>query len=285
VAGRLWRGVADCLYRLRRADKLQGQTDYVIVKDLFQPENQSAAELKPLRYRQLETEPNMVLKIGTGWTTFDDYLGSLTSRYRAAAKKVMKPFDGSELTVHPIAAVAAESDRIFELDKAVAARAEVRMFELKQSTLPRLASALQDDFAAIGVRKNGILIGFVTVVKDGSTAIGYYLGMDYQLSDQFPLYHRLLFAVFGQAIQWKCQQVSFGRTALHAKSELGCKPEPAFVWIRHRVPLLNIVVQQLLKSVTHAEPPDRSPFKDADKPEARIRRLRKAMHNGPSVLL
>jgi len=261
---RLWPAVADCLYRIRRADRLNGQTDYVIVKDLFVAENTAADTLKPFRYRQLETEPNMVLTIGNDWTSLSDYLASLTSRYRKAAKKVIKPFEAEEFRVEPIHDIASESARIHELYKAVVSRADVRMFEIEESTLPRYAAALQDDFVTIGIRNEEQLIGFVNVIRDGETAIGYYIGIDYEANAGLPLYHRLLFAVIDQAIRWKCQRVSFGRTALDAKSRLGCRPEPTFVWVRHRIPLVNLVVQQLLKTVTHAEPPDRNPFKDAE---------------------
>ena len=261
---RLWPGVADCLYRIRRADRLTGQTDYVIVKDLFEPDHQHAEALAPFRYRQLETEPNMVLTIGDNWTTFDHYTASLTSRYRAAVRKVLKPFNTEEMTVEVISDIETESARIHELYKAVSERADVRMFALQESTLPRISTALADDFVTIGIRQNQTLIGFVTVIKDGKTAIGYYLGLDYKINETLPLYHRLLFAVIEQAIVWNCERVSFGRTALDAKSRLGCRPEATYVWVRHRIPLLNFVVQQLLKTVTHAEPPDRSPFKEAE---------------------
>lgn len=106
------------------------------------------------------------------------------------------------------------------------------------------------------------IIGFVTVVRDGETAGGYFLGVDYEKNAELPVYHRLLFAVIEQAIDWKCRRVSFGRTALDAKARLGCTPEPTFVWIRHRVPVLNLAVKQLLRAVPHTEPPERNPFKN-----------------------
>jgi hypothetical protein len=33
------------------------------------------------------------------------------------------------------------------------------------------------------------------------------------------------------------------------------------VWIRHRVPALNVAVRGLLRAVPHDEAPDRNPFK------------------------
>lgn len=260
---RLWPGVADCLYRMRRADRLSGQSDYVIVKDLFEAPEGPVSQLKSFRYRPLETEPNMVLTIGETWTAFDDYVASLTKRYREAVKKTLKPFRSDKFSVAPLGNLSSESARVHELYKAVVSKADVRMFEIDESTLPRMAEALGADFVTIGIRENDQLIGFVNVIRDGDTAIGYYIGIDYTANSSVPLYHRLLFAVIEQAIAWGCRRVSFGRTALDAKSRLGCIAEETHVWVRHRIPLLNFVVQQLLKTVTHAEPPDRNPFKEA----------------------
>lgn len=103
----------------------------------------------------------------------------------------------------------------------------------------------------------------VRINRDGETAIGFYLGMDYEANARLPIYHALLLAVIEQAITWRCKRVSFGRTALEAKSRLGCQPEKTHIWVRHRVPMLNFLVQQLMKNATHEEPPQRNPFKDA----------------------
>ena len=257
-----WRGVADCLYRIRRANRLHGQVDYVIVKDLFESDGYDPTPLEPFRYRALETEPNMVLTLNPDWQSMDDYLASLTKRYRAAAKKVLKPFQTDDLSIGPVIDPNKDKARLFELYQAVASKADVCLFGLSDDTLPSLATTLGNDFTTIGIRRNDSLIGFVTMIRDGDIAIGFYLGMDYDENEQLPIYHALLLSVIEKAIQWRCKTISFGRTALEAKSRLGCKPETTTVWIRHRVPLLNLMVQQILKNVHHQEPPQRNPFKE-----------------------
>ena len=58
-----WHGVAEVLYRVRKADTLRGDTHFVMIKDLHEPFTQSAACLTHLSYRSVETEPNMVLTL------------------------------------------------------------------------------------------------------------------------------------------------------------------------------------------------------------------------------
>jgi hypothetical protein len=87
---KLWPAIAEAIYRLRRADKLSGDTDLVMVKDIPDAHAASATALKRFSYRQLETEPNMVLDISPKWRSYVDYLASLTSRYRRHARDVDK---------------------------------------------------------------------------------------------------------------------------------------------------------------------------------------------------
>ena len=80
----LWPAVAEAIYRLRRVDKLFGDTAFVMVKDIPDAYASSATALARFSYRELETEPNMVLDISPQWKTYDDYLASLTSKYRGS---------------------------------------------------------------------------------------------------------------------------------------------------------------------------------------------------------
>ena len=111
------------------------------------------------------------------------------------------------------------------------------------------------------VKRDGEMPGFVTRLKDGDTAVGYYIGFDRPSNADFPIYFRLLQAVVNDAIKLGCRRLSLGRTALEPKARLGARPEPMRVWIRHRIPALNILVRALLHGVSHDEAPERNPFK------------------------
>ena len=259
----MWKALSEGLYRLRRADKLYGQTDYVLVKDLPKECEAESRAFGAHVYRALETEPNMVLNLAPNWSTFDDYLASLNKKYRKAARNVYKSLDSDNVVLTRIDDLTEHRDELHNMYKEVSARADVRLATLSVDYFPALHSNLGNDrFATLALRDtDNKLLGFVTVIRDQDTAIGYYLGLDYNANESLPVYHRLLFAVIEQALEWKCRRISFGRTALDAKSRLGCEAEPTFVWVRHRMPLINLVVRQLLKSIPHAEPPERNPFK------------------------
>src|SRR6185295_17317573 len=101
----LWPAVAEALYRLRRADKLSGDTDVVMVKDLTSEPETAASVLRRFSYRPLETDPNMVLEISPGWKSYEDYLGSLTSKYRKTSKQIDKEVLEAGCTVEEVSDV------------------------------------------------------------------------------------------------------------------------------------------------------------------------------------
>src|SRR4029078_12596761 len=111
-------------------------------------------------------------------------------------------------------------------------------------------------------RRGDEILGFVTCIRDGDTAIGYYIGFDRGAAETgLPLYLGLLHATIADAIDWRCKRLSLGRTALEPKAGLGAQPERMSVWLRHRVPTLNWLIRGLLGAVPHGEAPERSPFK------------------------
>jgi hypothetical protein len=257
----LWPGVAEALYRIRRAERLTGESNFVMVKDLT--EQQSGLEaLRRFSYRPMETEPNMVLPIHSGWQSYEDYLGALDARYRRNAKDINKKLVTAGCTVEPVTNLAPHSRRLHELYRAVQGNASVRLVTLTEQCLPALARALGDDFRCTIVRRGDELLGFVTSLRDGPTAIAYYIGFDRDAAAQgLPIYLRLLHATIGDAIHWRCQRLSLGRTALEPKAALGARPEPMSVWMRHRVPAMNWMLRGLLGVVPHDEAPERNPFK------------------------
>lgn len=258
----LWPGVAEGLYRIRRAERLTGQTDFILVKDLTARQGGLEA-LRRFSYRPLETEPNMVLEVDPGWRSYDDYLAALDAKYRRNAKDQLEKLLAAGCTIEPVTDLTPHASRLHELYRAVQGNASVRLVTLTENCLPALAGALGPDFRCTAVRRGGELLGFVTTLRDGPTAIAYYIGFDRAAAASgLPIYLRLLHSTIGHAIDWGCRRLSLGRTALEPKAALGAKPEPMSVWLRHRVPTFNWLLRGMLGAVPHNEAPERNPFKN-----------------------
>ncbi|HSS19029.1 MAG TPA: GNAT family N-acetyltransferase [Pyrinomonadaceae bacterium] len=260
----LWPAVAEAVYRLRRVDKLFGDTAFVMVKDIPDAYATSAKALSHFSYRELETEPNMVLDISPRWKSYDDYLASLNSKYRKQSKQIDKEVVAAGCVVEEMKTeeIARHADELHALYLQTHHNAAVRLVTLPVAFLPTLGQRLGDDMRFTILRKADTILGFVTTVKDGDTAVGYYIGFDRTANAEVPIYFRLLQSVIGHAIALGCNRLSLGRTALEPKARLGAHPEPLRIWIRHRIQPLNVIVRGLLRAVSdHEEPPARNPFK------------------------
>jgi len=259
----LWPGVLEALYRIRRAERLSGETNLVFMKELSSAQQESAQALRRFGFRPLETEPDMVLQLRPEWRTYADYLASLDRKYRKSAQQIASEIDAAGCAVETVNHLEPFAARLYELYLAVHEKAAVRPATLPLEYLPALARAAGEDFACIVVRRGEEILGFVSLVRSADLAIGYYIGYDRGAAVTLPLYLRLLHAVVEQAIAWKCARLSLGRTALEPKARLGAKPEPLFVWARHRIPMANFFVRKLVQAIPHQEPPERNPFKAA----------------------
>jgi hypothetical protein len=261
--GQLWHGVGEAMYRLRRADKLLGESDVVMVKDFLADREPTRESLRLLGYRSVETEPDMVLTLQPGWKSYDDYLASLTSGYRSNAKKLVKDCSAAGVTLR-LASVAEMQQRQHELHalyEQVHQAQGLRLASLTPGYLTAMAQALGDRFVCRVAERDGTWLGFVTSVNDGETALGYYIGYDRTANADAPIYLALLQSTVEDAITFGARRLSLGRTALEPKAKMGCKPEPLACAVRHRVSALNWIVSALTRTASHDEPPERSPFK------------------------
>jgi predicted N-acyltransferase len=260
---RVWPGVTEAIYRIRRAEALAGQPDFVIIKDVLPQDEGSRGALKRFSYQFYETEPDMVLELPAAWKKFDDYLGALNKKYRKAAKGLDKDLTAAGFKLERVSDLNGHSARIHELHLQVQAHNSMRVILLTPEYLPSLSAFLGERFRCTVVKDGENLAGFVTTVKDGDTAVGYFIGFDYTANERAPIYLRLLQAVVEDAIDLGCRRVSYGRTALEPKARLGAKPVPLGVAIRHRHPVLNALVPNILKAlIPHDTAPERNPFKE-----------------------
>lgn len=257
-----WHGVAEVLYRIRQSEKLEGKTHFIMIKDLHSQHRAQAAHLEHLSYRYVETEPNMVLALNPAWKTYDDYLASLASKYRANVRNaIFKKMDDGACSVEPLADLGAVRAELHALYKAVQSNAGVRMFELVPDYFAALQQAAGNGFRCTVVRREGAILGFLISVADGDTAVAYHIGFDRAAAEDLPIYLRLLHAGIADAIAMGCKEISYGRTALEPKAALGAKPQPFGILVRHRQPVLNKMMKRVLLGIEHEEAPERNPFK------------------------
>ncbi len=256
-----WSAVAEALYRMRRAARLEGETDFIAIKDITPEEAVHFPALKLLGYRNVETEPNMVLNLRTGWRGFDDYAAALAAKYRKSAKQIRDEVTAAGFSVEQLANVADAAPKLHELYESVHTNAPIRLTTLPSSFWAAFAECAGDEMRCTVIRRGESLVGFVNTLRDGKTAIGYQIGFDRAAALEAPIYLRLLQATIEDGIALGCERLSLGRTALEPKSRLGAHAEKTQLWLRHRHPAMNLLVKGIVGHIPHAEAPERNPFK------------------------
>jgi hypothetical protein len=260
----LWHAVAEALYRIRRADRLHGKIDYVMVKDLDQSRSDSAMPLRDFSYRPLQTEAEMAMPVRASWKTFDDYLADLNTSYRSKARKIIKQVNEAGYRVERNADAALHDAELNALYREVEQRASTRLSALPPGYFGALATlAGPQRFRCTLIRNDERIVAFMTTIKDGDRALGYYVGIDYAVNATVPLYLRMLQSLIDDAIEMGCSELSFGRTAMEPKAALGATAKASHVWLRHRMPVVNAMIREVFTRVTPDEAPKRSPFKEA----------------------
>jgi hypothetical protein len=259
----LWHGVAEALYRIRRADRLHGQIDYVMIKDLDEARHAQAVPLRDFSYRPMSTEPEMAMAIRPQWKDFAGYLADLNSNYRSKARKVAKQVEEAGYRVERNADPHPHDARLHALYSQVEQRASTRLSALPPGYFAALAAlAGPQQMRCTLIRNEHDIAGFITTVRDGHRALGYYVGLDYEVNAKVPLYLRLLQCLIEDAIELGCTELSFGRTAAEPKASLGASAQPSHVWLRHRLPAVNAVVREIFSRVQPEAAPQRRPFKE-----------------------
>ncbi len=264
---RLWPVVVEALNRIRRSSTIFGESDMVMIKDLTDEQAGAGAALRNFNFRRFETEPNMVLELKPSWAGFDDCLNDMKSAYRTRIMKTLQSLDESGIVLERITPeqVEAASAEIYGLYHQVHDRKKLRLATIGEKWIPALARQYQNDFRTVVARsrQGGKILGFITIIRDGESAFGYYMGFDKAGAARgLPLYVSLVYACVTQAIEMRASRVILGRTALGPKAQIGARPHAMYDYLRHRSSVLNLAVASILAVLpAPKQAPDRHPFK------------------------
>ena len=231
-------------------------------KDFSQEEikNFAIAELKS-EY-QFSTQPNMIFAIETNWETEQDYVDSLSKKYRDQFKRARKRADSINKRKLSLQEIILLEDEIFNLYYHVAKNAPFNTFFLPKNHFRVFKEIFKDKFLFYGYFIGDKLVGFNTLIKNGKVMDTYFLGYDDSIQRQNMLYLNMLYDMIAYSINKNFDEIVFARTALEIKSSVGAKPVKTFGLISHSNAFLNLFMPKIFK---YLEPQNiwqqRNPFK------------------------
>ncbi|RTY90952.1 GNAT family N-acetyltransferase [Flavobacterium sp. GT3R68] len=213
-------------------------------------------------YFQFTTQPNMIFQIPENWQSIDDYVGALSKKYRDQYKRARKKSEGLTKKKLSLEEITTHNDRISELYMDVAKNAPFNTFYLPENHFEAFKKSLGHDFLFYGYFEDDKLIGFNTLIKNGTDIDTYFLGYDENCQREKMLYLNMLYDMIGYSVKKGYKRIIFARTALEIKSSVGSKPIEMFGFIKHSNFLLNKFISKLFR---YLEPEmvwqERSPFK------------------------
>ena len=236
----------------------------ILFKDYFKEDtiHNNTTLFASNQYYKMQVQPNMIMSIRPDWLTVNDYLGSMTKKYRDRYKRARKKFNSIKSIELDLESVKSNSKRLYKLYKNVSNNAAFNTFILPENHFFSLKLQLQENFKVFGYFLDDELIGFYTLILNNGQLETYFLGYDKEHQYPNQLYLNMLYDMAAYAIENKFTSVVYARTAMEIKSSVGAIPETMFMYLKHT----NRVVNAILKLVFNLMNPsqdwkERHPFK------------------------
>jgi predicted N-acyltransferase len=240
------------------------KTHLTIFKDFSESEIAHATTADFKSFFQFSTQPNMVFTVSARTKIFDDYINSLNKKYRDQYKRARKKAEGITKRKLSLEEITNYSNRIYELYMNVAKNAPFNTFYLPVNHFEIFKKSLKDKFLFYGYFVEEELIGFNTLIKNGSDIDTYFLGYDDQHQRDKMLYLNMLYDMVAYSINKGYKKIIFARTALEIKSSVGAKPVEMYGLMKHSNFFVNLFVS---KTFRYFEPKmewqQRNPFREA----------------------
>jgi predicted N-acyltransferase len=196
----------------------------VSFKDFYQD---CATEMKEYGFApmyEFNTQPNMILELSENWNVNDDYMNSLSKKYRDQYKRAHKKIEGVTLKELTLEEIKTQEERIYELYHHVAKNAPFNTFFLAKNHFSTFKKQCGNRFVLCGYYMDTELVGFHTLLLNGTVLETYFLGYDEQVQKEKMLYLNMLYNMTKFGIENQFKKIIFGRTALEIKSSIGAKP-------------------------------------------------------------
>jgi predicted N-acyltransferase len=211
---------------------------------------------------QFSTQPNMVFSINEIWKTEQDYIDSLSKKYRDQYKRARKKAAVIEKRKLHLEDIIALENTIYDLYFHVAKNAPFNTFFLPKNHFRVFKEIFKDKFLFYGYFIDEKLIGFNTLIKNGEVMDTYFLGYDESIQREKMLYLNMLYDMIAYSINKGFKEIVFARTALEIKSSVGAKPIKMYGIIAHSNEMVNPYMPKIFK---YLEPEttwqERNPFK------------------------
>ncbi|HMG16008.1 MAG TPA: hypothetical protein VK590_11210 [Saprospiraceae bacterium] len=240
------------------------QCNVCLIKDFFEETHSKCEALINKQYHEFTIQPNMIFNVRPEWSTMDDYLDSLQSKYRIRAKRAFKKAIHITKRVLTLMEIENHEADLYSLYLEVAENAGFNVVNLNTSYFTGLKKQLGDKFEMTGYYDQETLVGFFTTIINGKELEAHFLGYSKKENLHAQLYLNMLFDIISVGIRHKSNCINFARTALEIKSSVGAEAFEMYCYMKHRNNFSNKFFRPLLDYLNpKVEWLPRHPYKDS----------------------
>lgn len=253
--------LAEAAYAIRKSAKKH--ISATLIKDFYDRNTPRADVLARFGYYPFDVGPNMIVPIREDWTSFDEYLKQMKSKYRKRATNVIKKGAVIQRQTLNLDEITEYKDTLYALYSEVVDKSKPRLFFLSPDYFIGLKKRIGDQFVCDGYFEGEDMIGFTTRIINGRTMEGYTHGMRYEQNKAYELYQNFLLDDIKAAITVKCSQINTGRTSMAMKSSVGAVPDNMKCYIRSTGRLSNQLIKPLFYVIKPSYEYCRHPFENS----------------------
>lgn len=232
-----------------------------ILKDFIKESLFITDELLDFNYYPINVEPNMMLALKEDWSTFDDYLAALKTKFRVKARKAFK--QSNDLTIEDITKENIDEllPKMTALYKKVVSKADFNLGDFNLNTYKDLIAKFNGNYILKAYCLDDKMVGFMSGMVNNNSLDAHFVGIDYLYNRKYAVYQRMLYDYITIAIEKKLHTINFARTAGEIKSSVGATPQDLTVYIRHKKSITNKLLKLFLMNIQPTKFNQKYPFK------------------------
>lgn len=212
---------------------------------------------------ELPMDPEMIFYVRDEWKSFQDYLASLSAKYRLKANNSLSKTAHLEKRFLSLKEIKEYGTQIMHLYDNVQKRAAIQLIKISDSYFINLKKEMPEHFYLKAFFEEDKLVAFTSGFHvAGGHHEAHFIGIDYSLNTSLQLYQNILYSYIDDAIQMKSKHLYFGRTAMEIKTTVGAKSYPLHCYFRLENKVMNKMAKTILKHIPEQNWIPRNPFKE-----------------------
>ena len=235
--------------------------DAFLLKDFRNKSLFISNELRDYNYHPFSVEQNMILKLDKSWHVFDDYLGSMKTKFRVKARKAFLRSTDIKIENVTLENIDDQLPKMTALYKKVVDNADFNLGNFNLNSFKDLKKNLGSNYILKTYWLDDNIVGFISGVINQKSLDAHFVGINYELNKEHAIYQRMLYDYIEIGIEKKLNRINFGRTASEIKSSVGAVPQDLTMYIRHKKSITNKILKLFLQRIQPTPFQQKFPFK------------------------